>query len=154
MRALRILAIVTSSFALMAGCSNGGSSEDPAVFCRHLERLSELVTSAAAGPEDIAEVPAARALAEDIVETAEALQQSAPDEIAQDAGALAEVTGELAIELRDFYQAIADDPTRANDPGFLASFDPLTAERQAAIDDAGKRVRPWVEKHCDGDRNA
>lgn len=130
-------------------CSGDAPAGDPAAFCRHLSRLAEQVVAAQAGPEELADVPAARALARDIAATAAALRQDAPEDIAADARALAEVTGELAQELGDFYQAIADDPARANDPTFLSSFDPVTEERRDAIDDAGGRVRPWVDEHCD-----
>lgn len=129
-----------------------GSSEDPpgdpAAFCRHVAQLGELVAAAASGPEEIADVPAARSVADDIARGADELRDAAPEEIADGARTLAEVTGELARDLRDFYQAILDDSARANDPAFLSSFDPITEERRERLSRAGEDVRPWIAEHC------
>lgn len=134
---------------VLAACSGDASHGDPLAFCRRLQRLGELVAASGSGPENIDDVPAARALADDIATTAESLRETAPGVIADDVRVLAVVTADLARELRDFYEAVDDDPARANDPAFLSSFDPLSEERQEAIDQAGKAVRPWVEDHCD-----
>lgn len=134
----------------MAGaCTGGGPDRDPEAFCRRVDRLAELVATAEAGPAEIGDVPAARALADDIATTAEALPAEAPEEIDDDARTLAGVTAALAGDLRDFYAEIAADPARAADPAFLSAFDPLTDERQTALEEAGAGVRPWVEEHCD-----
>jgi len=121
---------------------------DPQAFCAQLDRLGGLVTAAEIGPEDVSDVPAAQALAEDIAVAAEALRPLAHEDIADDVRTLSGVTAALARDLRDFYGGIADDPSRASDPAYLDSFEPVTEQRQKAVDAAGERIRPWVADHC------
>lgn len=146
----RAVAGLTVTALVLVGCSSGGSTGDPEAFCRGFARLGDQVAAAAEPPEELADVPSASRLADEIATTADALRATAPDDIAEDAQRLATVTAELARDLRDFYQAIVDDPARANDPTFLNSFEPVSEDRSKVITEAGAKVRPWVAEHCGG----
>lgn len=144
-----LLGIATLAAALVT--FTRGDAEEPAnprAFCRNVARLGDLVEAAATGPQELAEVPAAQRLADEMVTRAELLAHEPPEEIREAARSLSSVTAELARELRDFYAGVTEDPAKANDPAYLASFDPLTPERRAAIEAAGEDVRPWVAEHC------
>lgn len=150
-RAVLIAAAVITIAVVIAsrGDSEGDNAAvDPEAFCRRLDRLAELVAEAEAGPDEVSDVAAARSLASDIGDAAQGLKDTAPEAIADDVGDLADVTVELADELAAFYQRLLDDPERANDPAFLTGFQPVTDERRAEIERAGRGVRPWVEEHC------
>lgn len=151
-RSLAVAGLAVAALATLPGCSSGdGRDGDLAAFCTGFDRLSELVRAAAVSPDELEDVAAARALADDIAETARELPGVAPDAVADDVDELADVTVDLATELRDFYQGILDDPARANDPAFLTSFEPVTEERRAALEEAGAAVRPFVTEHCTGE---
>lgn len=138
-----------AALLLLTACSSGGGTEgDVAAFCARFHQLSGLVASASQPPEAPEDVAGAQSLATDIARTARNLSDVAPEPVAADVRRLAEITVALASELSDFYQGIVEDPARANDPTYLASFEPVTAERREALQSAGDRVRPYVDEHC------
>lgn len=145
----RCLAGVAIAVAALGACSSdGGGDPDVAAFCSRFHQLSELVAAASVPPEEMEDVASARTLADDIARTARELPRVAPDEIGDDVERLSETTADLAAELRDFYQGIVDDPARANDPTYLSSFEPVTEDRRAVLEEAGEGVRPYVDQHC------
>lgn len=143
-----LAALVIAAATLAACSSDGGAEGDVAAFCSRFHQLSELVATASVPPEEMEDVGSARTLADDIARTARELPRVAPEEIRDDVERLSETTAELATELRDFYQGIVDDPSRANDPTYLSSFEPVTDDRRAALREAGEGVRPYVDEHC------
>lgn len=144
----RRAAALTALALVLTGCPDDDSSGDVAAFCERYAALGEFVQAAVAGPEELEDIPAARALADDIGSAARSVAEIAPEEIEEEARRLASVTGELAGELSAFYEQIEDDPARANDPAFLSEFQPLTEERREELVAAGDDVRPFVERHC------
>lgn len=143
------IAVVVIALAALTACSSDGSGDgDVAAFCSRFHQLSKLVVAASVPPEEMQDVGSARSLADDIARTARELPRVAPDEIRDDVEDLSGTTAELAAGLRDFYQGIVDDPARANDPTYLSSFEPVTEDRRAVLQEAGERVRPYVDQHC------
>lgn len=149
---LAVTAVLAAMILTSCGSDETGRDDaDPTAFCRQFDAFTELIQAAGVGPEDVADVPATSELADDIVEAAATLPGAAPDDIRDDVRTLARLSAEIFGDLRDFYERIADDPSLANDPEFLASFNPLTDERLEALTDAGEEVRPEVSERCDRD---
>jgi len=146
---LRNLLVCTlpTAFLVLGGCSSSSAPRDPAAFCAAVDALRISVDRLATGPETIEAVPAARGAADAVVRRARAVKATAPADLRDDAGELADATADVAARVRDFYDAVLDDPERAGDARALASFG-ITEGEQARLDVASRRLRPRIAQQC------
>ena len=129
-------------------CSDGDERpDDPQAFCERMEAFREAVDRLGQGPESTEQVASAREAAAAVAERARGLAESAPEAVAGDVEVMAETTVEVAERLRAFYAEIEEDPSKAQDAAYLASFDFADDER-ARLETAARRVRPYVSERC------
>jgi hypothetical protein len=166
MRPSGVVAMLGLLAATLGAC--GGSAGDPEAFCAEARAFRDAFVAIEAAPEPETREAFAAFLGQlrEAAARARALTGPAPGGIRKDMRAVADATEQLSDtfqEAREPFAVLQDlagqaeaDPVLATDPEFLrrveeaqrAVANPLSGDDQAETEEAGARVREYMEDEC------
>jgi gas vesicle protein len=140
--------VLVLGLGLGAGCDRGdGGGSGIEAFCDGARALRNATDALLIGPRTPKEARKASRAAERVADAADQMRDEAPKGIADDVASLAEVSTALAERLKEHYETVAEDPSRADDAEALSEFE-ISDSEERSYRRAAAKVQPVIDKRC------